>query len=69
VLEAGRLESRPSAAFSQEEWESEWEVLEADLAGQVPEARLRELRELDRKAWTSGERVLDVPTYFAWGKA
>jgi SAM-dependent methyltransferase len=69
VLEAGRLESRPAAVFSQDEWESEWAVLEADLAGQVPEARLRELRELDREAWTSGERVLDVPTYFAWGRA
>ena len=69
VLEAGRLESRPAGAFSQDEWESEWAVLEADLEGQVPKARLRELRELDREAWASGERVLDVPTYFAWGQA
>ncbi len=45
----------------------EWEVLEADLAGWVPPDEIRRMKLLDERAWVQGERVLHVPTYFAWG--
>jgi len=46
----------------------EWAVLEADLAGWVPAQEIRRMKLLDEQAWERGERVLHVPTYFAWGK-
>lgn len=45
----------------------EWEVLEADLAGWVPVEEIRMMKFVDEQAWERGERVLHVPTYFAWG--
>jgi SAM-dependent methyltransferase len=45
----------------------EWKVLEADLADSVPEKEIQRMRILDEQAWERGERVLHVPTYFAWG--
>lgn len=55
------------------DWEMEWQVLRDDLdrLGQDGPTRLGEmdaLRELDRQAWQRGERVLFVPTFYAWGK-
>ena len=44
------------------------QVLEADLAGMVPVEEIRRLKRLDEDAWSRGERLLHVPTYFAWGR-
>ncbi|HEY5270869.1 MAG TPA: methyltransferase domain-containing protein [Anaerolineales bacterium] len=46
----------------------EWAVLEDDLAGWVPAQEVRRMKLLDEQAWERGERVLHVPTYFAWGE-
>jgi SAM-dependent methyltransferase len=46
----------------------EWAVLETDLAGSIPAQEIRRMKLLDEQAWERGERVLHVPTYFAWGK-
>ena len=46
----------------------EWAVLESDLAGWVPTYEIRRLKKLDEQAWQKGERILFVPTHFAWGK-
>lgn len=54
---------RPTAA----EREMEWTVLESDLAGVIPRREIRRMRELDEQAWQRGDRVLHVPTYFAYG--
>ncbi|HMB24600.1 MAG: class I SAM-dependent methyltransferase [Chloroflexota bacterium] len=54
---------------SPEEWEVEWAVIEADLAGRIPDGDLRKMKQLDRQARMRGERVLHVPTCFAWGRA
>ena len=54
---------------SPEEWEMEWAVIESDLAGVVPDADIQKMKVADQKAWARGERVLHVPTYFAWGRA
>jgi len=47
---------------------SEWQMIEADLKGLLPAARLKELRSIDESACQSGTRVLFVPTFFATGK-
>ena len=52
-----------------EAWESEWAVLESDI-GQTSEVSETSelLKQLDAKAWETGERVLFVPTFYAWGR-
>lgn len=54
---------------SPEEWEIEWAVIESDLAGFIPRYDLHKMKELDQLARATGQRVLHVPTYFAWGRA
>lgn len=68
LLETGTIQgadSEPSA----EEWETEWAVLESDLAGLVSSSDLHKMKSLDQRARLRGERTLHVPTYFAWGRA
>jgi SAM-dependent methyltransferase len=45
----------------------EWEVLLADLAGQVAGEELSRMRQADQLARQRHERVLFVPTFYAWG--
>lgn len=54
---------------SANELEIEWEVMRSDLAGTVDEGEIQKLKLLDARARSRGERVLHVPTYFAWGQA
>jgi SAM-dependent methyltransferase len=51
-----------------EAWGSEWTVIESDLEDN-PDllTKLGDLKELDRAAYKKGERVLFVPTFYAWG--
>lgn len=51
-----------------EGFELEWAVIESDVAGMVEEEEIQKMRLLDTQARKSGERVLRVPTYFAWGR-
>jgi SAM-dependent methyltransferase len=68
VRESGTLQPAMRQRITEEDWQSEWAVLEADLAGTLDWDRLQSLRESDRKAWLQGQRLLRVPTYFAWGQ-
>ncbi len=68
LIEAGPMQQGGTRPLSPIEQEMEWDVLEADLARWVPEEEIQRLKQLDRSAWERGERVLHVPTYFAWGK-
>lgn len=52
---------------SSEEWEVEWAVIESDLTGFIPGDDIQKMKKLDRQARATGQRVLHVPTYFAWG--
>lgn len=49
------------------EWAMEWAVLEDDLAGRVSAKEIQRMKVLDNHAREQGKRVLNVPTYFAWG--
>jgi hypothetical protein len=68
LVETGAIESREEDARTSAERELEWAVLEYDLAGFVPAEEVRRLKVLDEQAWARGERILHVPTYFAWGR-
>ena len=67
IVETGTLQGREREP-SLREWEIEWEVIESDLRGWVPEQDIQNLKRLDKKAREEGRRVLHVPTYFAWGR-
>jgi SAM-dependent methyltransferase len=68
-VETGVLGGQWSGAPDWEAWESEWAVLEADLS-QEPSfmEKLGSLKKLDQSATEKGERVLFVPTFYAYGK-
>jgi SAM-dependent methyltransferase len=67
IIETGPIQNAGQDP-SPEEWENEWAVIESDLAGIVPDEEIQKMKRLDQQARTSGERVLYVPTYFAWGQ-
>ncbi|MCC7118126.1 MAG: methyltransferase domain-containing protein [Anaerolineales bacterium] len=59
-----RIEKEMSAA----EFELEWAVIESDLAGMVEEAEIQKMKLQDQAARQRNERILHVPTHFAWGR-
>jgi SAM-dependent methyltransferase len=66
IIETGAIQSAGSEP-SPGEWEMEWDVIESDLAGSVMGEDIQRMKQLDQHARQQGERVLHVPTYFAWG--
>lgn len=68
LIETGPIKSAEKKR-SAEEWENEWAVIEADLAESVSGGDIQKMKVLDENARKSDERVLHVPTYFAWGKS
>ena len=66
LLETGTIQSAKSDP-SPEDWETEWAVIESDLAGFIPSEDIHKMKKLDQQARECGERELHVPTYFAWG--
>jgi len=68
ILETGTLRGSGEGPPTPAQWELEWAVLEADLAGTVPAGEIRRLKLLDEGAWREGQRVLQVPTHFTYGQ-
>jgi SAM-dependent methyltransferase len=68
VTEAGKIRSLRHQAPNDPDWEREWQVLEADLAGAIAPDHMARIKEVDRRARALGRRMLNVPTYFAWGQ-
>ena len=68
LIETGTIQGESSDP-SPDDWEMEWAVIRSDLAGYVPVEDLEDIKRLDQMARTRGERILHVPTYFAWGHA
>ena len=67
IHETGTIQSARKDPTA-EEREMEWAVIEADLADSVPDVEIQKMKLIDKQAWANGERVLHVPTYFAWGQ-
>ena len=68
LVETGLIQSAEKKRSS-EEWKDEWAVIEADLAESISGENIQKMKILDENARKSNERVLHVPTYFAWGKS
>jgi len=67
-VETGVLGGQWAGPPSEEAWNIEWKVLENDLNRSDGEALdLQNLKELDWAAWRRGDRVLFVPTFYAFG--
>ena len=56
------------AASTPAEREMEWAVLQADLAGKIPLHDIQRMKKVEDEARQNSERVLFVPTFFAWGR-
>lgn len=67
IVETGTIQSQGKEP-SPDAWEIEWDVIEADLTGWVPDADMQRMKQIDKQARAQQERVLHVPTYFAWGR-
>jgi SAM-dependent methyltransferase len=68
LVETGSFHTEATHPPSPGDQDLEWAVLEADLAGRVPAEDILRLKNLDEQAWERGERVLNVPTFWAFGK-
>lgn len=66
-IQSGILGGHWGEPPSDEAWDSEWTTLEQDLGASVSPEELHSLRQLDAAAWQKGERILFVPTFYAWG--
>ncbi|OGO40687.1 MAG: hypothetical protein A2Z03_04820 [Chloroflexi bacterium RBG_16_56_8] len=67
MIETGTIRA-PEKMRMAAERESEWAVIEYDLAGFVTDKEIQKMKALDKQAWEGGERLLHIPTYFAWGR-
>jgi ubiquinone/menaquinone biosynthesis C-methylase UbiE len=67
LIETGPIQGQ-AVMRSVEDWENEWAVIEADLEGIVPGEEIQKMKKVDEAARKHGERTLQVPTFFAWGK-
>ena len=66
LVETGPIQGQ-EVMRDNEERAAEWAVIESDLAGFIAKEEILRMKVLDEKAWESGERVLQVPVYFAVG--
>jgi SAM-dependent methyltransferase len=71
-IEVGVIGAQWRGVLSQDQLDSEWEIIHADLEHLVRTPEMdqtaKELREKDFNAWGVGDRVLYVPTFYGWGK-
>ena len=68
LIETGPFLGQVAAAGSAAEWQAEWDVLERDISGLLSEKEIARWKKLDEDAHQHGTRLLNVPTYFAWGQ-
>jgi SAM-dependent methyltransferase len=75
AVETGVLGGQWSGPPSNTDWESEWAVITDDLNQMsavafepAADVDLQKLKELDASAWSRGERVLYLPTFYAWAR-
>jgi SAM-dependent methyltransferase len=66
-VEVGILGGEWHGAMKEEHWESEWMMLESDLAGALSPEEIIIAKDLDRIAWKDRKRLVYVPTFYGWG--
>ena len=68
-VEAGILGAQWPKTPSREEIDQEWDMLRADLGNTFPKEAVENIHSQDINSWECGERILFVPTFYAWGRA
>jgi SAM-dependent methyltransferase len=68
-IEAGVLGAQWSQAPAREDLDLEWEVLRADIGNTFPKDAVEKMHSQEISSWECGERILYVPTFYAWGRA
>jgi SAM-dependent methyltransferase len=71
-IEVGVIGAQWKSTTPESELYSEWEIIQSDLeflnnSSEVIKSS-GEIRKIDFAAWASGERIIYVPTFYAWGK-
>ena len=67
-VEAGVLGAKWAGTPSKEDLDLEWAVMQFDLEGMLPHEDIEKMRSQETTLWERGERVLFVPTFYAWGR-
>ena len=67
--ESGVLQPGTVDEMTDLELDLEWQVLESDLTGILPQEDIHKFKRLDRSAWDQHTRILYVPTHWAYGLA
>ena len=67
-IQVGLLGGQWGVPPVEEERESEYEMIQADLNETTSPVEMAKLLNLDAAAWQKGERILFVPTFYGWGK-
>ena len=70
-VETGVLGGQWSGEDGLESWQEEWGILTHDvkhLSKRDVNSKFKKLRDLNRNAWETGQRVLFVPTFYAMGR-
>jgi hypothetical protein len=68
LLQAGILGNQWDSEEDYAYLESEWAMFEYDLQDQLSLKQLAELKQIDRQAYLTNQRVLFVPTFYALAK-
>lgn len=66
-VETGVLGGQWSGTADFDSIRLEWDTLAQDLSGALSKDEYNQLKTADITAWENGERVLFVPTFYAWG--
>jgi SAM-dependent methyltransferase len=48
--------------------DSEWSMIIEDLGSDLPHEEIKHYEKLDRQFWQEGSRVLQIPTFYAFGR-
>ncbi|MBE9474691.1 MAG: methyltransferase domain-containing protein [Chloroflexi bacterium] len=71
-IEVGVIGAQWKNATPEHELNSEWEIIQSDLEFLINTSEVmkssEEIRKIDLAAWATGERIIYVPTFYAWGK-
>lgn len=71
-IEVGVIGAQWRSNIPENEINSEWEIIQSDFGylnntSEVSRSS-EEIRKIDLAAWATGERIIYVPTFYAWGK-
>jgi ubiquinone/menaquinone biosynthesis C-methylase UbiE len=71
-VEVGVIGAQWKGDTQKGEIRSEWDIIHSDLLALKNKSEVEktadEIQKIDLAAWALGERILYVPTFFAWGK-